>query len=152
MNLGGEFDIEKFVTLSIGECSMKRILVCFSLVLGLISGVLHAQDSGDRVLALWADDGYWYPATVRSVDRRVNLVFDDRTEATVRKSEARRIDWDVGTKLECNWQNKGQFFSGAIVRMRGESISVRYDDGDSERLTISRCRANYSNQRRNDHR
>lgn len=129
--------------LPFGDYLMKRVLVCLTLALGLFSGTLSAQESGDRVLARWAEDGYWYPATVRSVDRQVQLIFDDRTVATVRRNEVRPIDWRVGTKLQCDWQNRGEFFPGAIVSIRGEAISVRYDDGDSERLTVSRCRASY---------
>ena len=134
---------------------MKRVLVCISLAMSLFTGAVNAQDAGDRVLARWAEDGYWYPATIRSVDRQIHVAFDDRTSAVVRRNEVRRIDWRVATKLECNWQNKGEFFPGVISTIRGEAILVRYDDGDSERLTVSRCRASYRpavDQGRNDRR
>ena len=122
---------------------MKRVFVCLSLAIGLFSGAANAQVAGERVVALWAEDGFWYPARIQSVDRQVHVIFDDRSVAAVRKNEVRSLDWRAGTQLECNWQNKGQFFAGTITTIRGESIFLTYNDGDTERLTVRHCRARY---------
>ncbi len=127
---------------------MKRAFVCLSFAIGLFSGAANAQVAGDRVVAFWAEDGFWYPAKVQSVNRQVRVVYDDGSVASVHKSEVRRLDWRVGTALECDWQNKGQFFAGTITTIRGESISLRYNDGDTERLTVSSCRERVAAERR----
>jgi len=94
-----------------------------------------------RVLGKWSD-GYWYPARVQSVKgENVNLNYDDGDVGTVTPDRVRPIDWRVGTKLECNWKNQGCYYPGVIAQMTGERITVNYDDGDKEQITISRCRS-----------
>ena len=112
------------------------------LILGLFSSAAFSQDVGDRVLARWQADGYWYPGEVDYVDRRgFHIVFDDEDEAVVGPQEIRQIFWRAGTRLECNWKDEGEYFPGRITSMRGEGIDFLYDDGYRERITISSCRS-----------
>jgi hypothetical protein len=126
---------------------MKQTRICrsliFGLTLGLFSGAAFAQAVGDRVTALWEADGLWYPGEIEFIDRQgIHVSFDDGDEAIVARNEVRRLNWRVGTRLECNWKNEGDYYPGRINAMRGESIDFVYDDGGREQLTVSRCRSN----------
>lgn len=133
---------------------MKQILVsrspkfglalslALSLVLSLSSGSAFAQAVGDRVTAFWEADGLWYPGEIEFIDREgIHVSFDDGDEAIVARNEVRRLNWRVGTRLECDWKSEGEYFPGRINTMRGESIDFVYDDGAREQLTVSRCRS-----------
>ncbi len=66
---------------------------------------------GDRVLARWEPDGLFYPEKVQLVDRLGLYVADDDGDlAVVQKANVRRVDWRMGTSLECNWHNKRKLF------------------------------------------
>lgn len=108
----------------------------------LAAGSALAQKAGDRVLGRWPADGLWYPAKVQSVGPEgVSLAFDDGDVLTVAKGDLRAIDWKSGTRVQCNWKNQGKYFGGRIATMAGETIEVAYDDGEREKMTISRCRS-----------
>ena len=94
------------------------------------------------MLAFWEADGLWYPGEVEYVDRQgIHIIFDDEDEATVARNEVRRLNWRVGSRLECNWQNGGEYYPGRVNSMRGERIDFAYDDGAREQLTVSSCRS-----------
>ena len=97
---------------------------------------------GDRVTAIWEADGLWYPGRIEYIDRQgIHISFDDGDEAIVARNEVRRLNWRVGTLLECDWKSEGDYYPGRINSMRGESIDFVYDDGGREQLTVSRCRS-----------
>jgi hypothetical protein len=115
------------------------------LLLACMATVAAAQASGDRVLARWAADGMWYPARVTSVEGGgVHVAYDDGDVAVVGASDVRRVDWRVGSRLQCNWKNQGAYYSGTVGAKNGETITFRYDDGYTETMTISRCRSSPS--------
>jgi Lamin-B receptor of TUDOR domain len=121
---------------------MKEIVFGLSLALGLFSVANAAPTAGDRILARWPADGLWYPAKVQSVKADgVNVSYDDGDLALVKTADIKKVDWQVGSKLECNWHNKGKYFPGKIATMQAEIIEFHYDDGDAEQMTISRCRS-----------
>lgn len=121
---------------------MKKTLVMLGLTLGLLTNYASAQVQGDRVLAIWEPDGYWYPGEVDLVDRQgIHIAFDDGDDAVVGRNEVRRVDWRVGSRLECNWKNEGKYYGGRVNSMRGESMEFLYDDGFREQISISRCRS-----------
>ncbi len=121
---------------------MRNAKFGWGLSLALLAGSVAAQAPGDRVLARWAADGHWYPARVTAVEGGVQVAYDDGDVAVVAASDVRLIDWKVGSRLQCNWQNKGQYYGGVVGEMKGETITFQYDDGDRETMTISRCRQN----------
>lgn len=122
---------------------MRKAPLLLGLALGLLTNIASAQVEGDRVLAVWDADGYWYPGEIDYVDRLgIHIAFDDGDEAVVGRNEVRRVDWRAGSRLECNWKNEGEYFEGRVNWMRGESMEFLYDDGFREQITISRCRSN----------
>ncbi|XFA72494.1 hypothetical protein RYO59_000719 [Thermosynechococcaceae cyanobacterium Okahandja] len=111
------------------------------LSLGMTSSSALAQRPGDRVLGQWSD-GFWYPARIQSVDgSRIRLVYDDGDLGTVGPNQIRAINWGVGSKVQCNWKNRGTYYPGTIAQRQEDSIFVNYDDGDREQTVIGRCRS-----------
>ena len=112
------------------------------LALALAASGTLAQAKGDRVLAQWEGDGMWYPARITAVEgRAIHVAFDDGDIAVVGSLQVRAVDWTAGTRVQCNWRNRGQYYGGVIALREGERIDVRYDDGDTETMTIGRCRS-----------
>jgi hypothetical protein len=110
---------------------------------GLLAGPALAHSPGDRVLAVWAGDGFWYPARVQAAaGDAVQVAFDDGDVAAVPAADVRPLDWHAGSRLQCNWQNRGTYYDGVVAAMDGETIRFEYDDGDRETITLSRCRGN----------
>jgi hypothetical protein len=109
----------------------------------LAAGSAAAWAPGDRVLARWPGDALLYPARVQSVDgESVFVAFDDGDVSAVAASDVKPMTWKPGSRLQCNWQNKGDYYGGVVGTMDGEMITFLYDDGDTETITISRCREN----------
>ena len=108
----------------------------------LLSTSAHARAVGDRVLAVWAADGMWYPGRIDDISgREVRVTFDDGDIAVMDAADVRAVDWVVGSRLQCNWQNRGPYYWGKVVSMEGERLTFKYDDGHVEDMTISRCRS-----------
>ena len=120
---------------------MRAISRVAAALLALAAGGAMAQAAGDRVLGQWGD-GLWYPARVQQVeDKNYHVAFDDGDVAVLRRSQLRDLDWKAGTRLQCNWQNRGRYYPGTIEDMKGETLVFRYDDGYKETITVSRCRS-----------
>lgn len=93
---------------------------------------------GDRVLANWSHDEYWYPATIRTIDgERFYIRFDDGDKEWVASDRMMYIDIEVGDRVHCRWKGGPYYYPGRVARQEGENIFVHYDDGDKERTTIS---------------
>lgn len=121
---------------------MKPIFVYLGLALALFCSTAEAFRAGDRVLARWGNDGMWYPATVEYVDRLgLHITYDDGDEGTVRQTDLMILNWRVGTMIECNWHDEGEYRSARISQKRGDSIEVRYADNEAERTTVGSCRS-----------
>jgi hypothetical protein len=113
-----------------------------ALALAIPAGA-SAQDAGDWVLARWQGGNDWYPGVVQShVGGQVTILYDDGTRETLPANLVRRYDWRVGSRVVCRFGD-GNWYGAAITRMAadGATISVRYDDGDSEITQTGRCRS-----------
>jgi hypothetical protein len=112
-----------------------------SFVLALLAGAAAANSPGERVLARWAPDGYWYPARLTDLSgREATVTYDDGKVAIMGVADVRAIDWRAGSRLQCDWKSLGAYYAGKVLAMDGESITFLYDDGYKESLTVSRCR------------
>ena len=126
---------------------MRNGTMTMAIVLALLlAGTAQARAPGERVLARWSGDALWYPARVLAdAGGSVQVAFDDGDVEAVAAADVKAIDWRVGSRLQCNWQNKGTYYGGVVAAMQGETITFQYDDGDVEAMTISRCRASVAN-------
>lgn len=96
---------------------------------------------GDRVLANWKHDIYWYPATIRKIDgERIYVKFDDGDKEWTTAENLLEIDVEVGDRVHCRWQNGRRYYSGLVTSKEGETIYIHYDDGDKEETTINKIR------------
>lgn len=92
---------------------------------------------GDRVLADWSNDAYWYPATVREVSGdRIYVRFDDGDKEWTTNERLMAIDIEPGDRVYCRWQDGRYYYPGRVTQMNSEKIHVQYDDGDKEWTTI----------------
>ncbi len=120
---------------------MRTLKTGITVMLILVAAAAFAWKAGDRVLGQWSD-GYWYPAKIASQAGAIfKVTYDDGDVADLAPDKIRRVDWKVGTVVECNWKNGGAYYPGKITVMKGEVIHISYNDGDQEDATISRCRA-----------
>lgn len=121
---------------------MKAKRIIFTLALLFAVTALFAWKAGDRILGQW-NDGKWYPAKITGVaGANFNVAFDDGDVSELPAAKIKKLDWKVGTKVNCNWKNGGTYYPGTITTMQGEVIHISYDDGDQEDSSIGRCRTN----------
>jgi hypothetical protein len=93
---------------------------------------------GDRVLARWSRDMYWYPATIQTINRdRLHVYFDDGDNEWTTADQVTFIDLAPGARIFARFQRQHGFAPARIVRRDGERLSIEYDDGRREETTIS---------------
>jgi hypothetical protein len=120
---------------------VKRLFCGILLSLAMSASAL-AFEAGDWVLGRWDNGEYWYPGVVQSSTRgSVVILYDDGDRATEPASRVKPYDWRVGTPVECDWEGRGEWYSGVIARLDGSNLRINYDDGDTEQTTTGRCRS-----------
>ncbi len=96
---------------------------------------------GEWVLGNSQARGYWYPGVVARADvNGVTIKYDDGDVETVPYERLKPYNWGVGSVVECNFQNAGQWYRGTIQQLGGSALSINYDDGDFERTRTGLCR------------
>jgi len=108
-----------------------------------VSGSLAAQQPGDWVLAQWQGGSDWYPGVVQGRDgNMVTIRYDDGTRETRPANQVRAYDWHVGSRVVCRWTD-GRWYDATITAMAedGLTISLIYDDGDTQITQTGRCRS-----------
>lgn len=111
----------------------------FLLIFGL--SALQAFDIGDRVMADWSGDTYYYPGTVILIEEnRYFVIFDDFDREWLDTDLLRPEDIDAGSRVECRWEGDFTYYPGTVRKRVKEAIHVLYDDGDEEFTTIAHIR------------
>jgi hypothetical protein len=88
---------------------------------------------GDRVLAQWSRDSYWYPGTIQVIERdRLHVYFDDGDNEWRPADLVCENDLDAGSRVFVRMHRGPAFFPAHIVRRQGERIQVEYDNGQKE--------------------
>jgi hypothetical protein len=95
---------------------------------------------GDRVLARWGGDLFWYPGTIFAIeDDGYKILFDDQDQAVVPSSDVMPLEVQVGDKVLCRpkFEPSLRYFPAEVTRVAGEVIDVVYDDSEEEELNTS---------------
>jgi hypothetical protein len=96
------------------------------------------RHDGQRVLARWPFEPFWYPATVKNRDgERVWVHYDDGHKACLPEEQVSELDLGVGDDIFARWKCGPIYYPGKITRKLGEEIHIEYEDGDWEETTIS---------------
>jgi hypothetical protein len=95
------------------------------------SGAFSKQ-IGDRVLALWKSDGYWYPGTVTKIsENRFYINYDDGYQKWLTEEEIRPLEHRVGDPVECKWKGLSLYYPAHVIEIKGDNnITVQYEDYD----------------------
>ncbi len=102
-----------------------------------------AQTKGDWVLGNYKGSGYWFPGIVETVKGgKITVRYDDGDRETVNIGNVKPYNWSIGTKVECNFKGQGEWYPGTIASLAGETIGIKYNDGDKETTKTGRCRSN----------
>ena len=121
---------------------MKGLFGIGAAILAL-STAAAAQQPGDWVLAQWQGGSDWYPGVVQGRDgNMVTILYDDGTRETRPANQVRAYDWHVGSRVVCRWTD-GRWYDATITAMAedGLTISLIYDDGDTQITQTGRCRS-----------
>ncbi|WP_246733503.1 tudor domain-containing protein [Methylobacterium sp. BTF04] len=116
------------------------IALCGFVFLG--SGSASAQTAGDWILGRYKGGAHWYPGIIQSISAdKIVVAYDDGDRESMSLSNVKPYAWAIGTPVECNFQGGGKWFPGVIASLAGESLGVKYDDGDKEKTKTGRCRS-----------
>ena len=123
---------------------MKRMFrLGAAAALALLATAAPAQRVGDWVLGQWRGGHDWFPGVVVAHEgTQVTIRYDDGTRETRPESQVRPYDWHVGSRVVCLWTN-GRWYDATITAMAedGLTISLLYDDGDTQITQTGRCRS-----------
>jgi hypothetical protein len=123
---------------------MKRLFWIGAAALAMtMSTAATAQAVGDWVLGQWRGGNDWYPGVVTGrAGNQVTIRYDDGTMETRPANQVRPYNWRVGSRVVCRFTN-GNWYDATITAMDpgGLTISVRYDDGDTQITNTGRCRS-----------
>lgn len=87
---------------------------------------------GDRALALWWPDGYWYSGTISDIKaNRFFFAYDDGYKAWLTPDRIILLQYEVNDPVQCRWKEHEYYYPAHIIRTDGDSITVQYDS-DSE--------------------
>jgi hypothetical protein len=123
------------------EGAMKTIIGGILLTLAMSIPAV-AFEKGDWVLGQWQGGRYWYPGVVQHTTQdSVTIQYDDGDRATQPARQVKAYNWHAGSRVECNWQNGGRWYSGTITRLNTDRLRINYDDGDTEATRTGSCRS-----------
>jgi hypothetical protein len=89
---------------------------------------VFAHQVGNRVLALWKSDDYWYPGTVTDVSEgRLLIKFEDGYSKWLLLDHVKSLEYSVNDYVECTWKGLHLYFPAHIIEIRGDVITVQYD-------------------------
>lgn len=121
---------------------MKTIHLAAALAAASLCTPAMAQNPGDWVLSQWRGSTQYFPGVVTARDGNTVVVrFDDGAVERRPANLVRPFDWRAGSRVECRFTD-GEWYGARITRIAedGLTLSVRYDDGDTQNTNTGRCR------------
>src|SRR5947207_8826837 len=95
---------------------------------------------GERVLGKKLDS-YFYPGVVREINENGCLVvFDDGDASWVHHAHVLKQDIQIGSRVFCRNKNAPIFAPGTVNQLKGETVRVRYDQGEEEWTSVAMLR------------
>ncbi len=111
------------------------------------SAVANPWHAGDRVLAHWPPEPFFYSGIVAAVnDDMVLIHFDDGDKAQLTLEEVLPLAIRAGDRVFARWQGGKTYSPARVIRQNGEKIQVNYEDGRTENTTIGLVRVLPGNQ------
>lgn len=104
----------------------------------------QAWKAGDQVFVRFGDK-YWYPAKIlRKTDSTYAIQYEfDNIQSNVAPKYIYGDNVGPWTLVEGNWKKAGKYYPGHILTRNGNSVTIKYDDGDVETTSISQLRIAY---------
>jgi hypothetical protein len=121
---------------------MKKSYLAAGLAAAFVCSPVSAQNAGDWVLSQSQGSAQYFPGIVTARDgNTVTVRFDDGTVERRPANLIRAFDWRAGSHVECRFTD-GNWYGATITRLAsdGLTVSVRYDDGDTQNTNTGRCR------------
>ncbi len=134
---------------STGILNLMRILACAALMLGTSSAFAVTYEVGDKVECNWKSGGKYYPGRVNAAEgSKLFIHYNDGDKEHTTASKCRPLEdadadagpMKVGSRVECRWKNGSTWYPGVIAEKTGKQVFIRYNDGDKENTTLSKCR------------
>jgi hypothetical protein len=95
---------------------------------------------GERVLAKKIDS-YFYPGVIREInDNGCLVVFDDGDASWVHHAHVVNQDIQIGSRVFCRNKTAPVFAPGTVNQLKGETVRVRFDQGEEEWTSIGMLR------------
>ena len=118
---------------------LRALAVCSALLWSAASATAEIQWSvGDRCLADWPLDEYWYPGTIiETAGSSYHVQFDDEDREWLAAPFLVRENLDPGDTVEARWMVGADYYAGRISERIGNVVHIQYDDGDEEWTTIA---------------
>lgn len=96
---------------------------------------------GDRILANWLSDEYWYSAIITAIDEKIiHIIYDDGTNEELTIDRVLPFNLEKGTNIEGRWKGGPNYYRGLLIKIKGDAIRIAYDSGEKEWLPISLIR------------
>ncbi len=96
---------------------------------------------GDRVLANWRQDDYWYACTIQEIDElNIQVIYDEGTVEILTIEYIRPIGIENEDSIEGRWVGGENYYPGSVLKVKGENVKIEYRDGKKEWLPMSLVR------------
>jgi len=95
-----------------------------------------------HIFAIWADDGYYYPATVTGTnDGQINVEYLDGTQVLLSQEDILEAqDAYDSLNFEADWQNGGKYYACKVTNTNPLTVEYKMD-GVIEEIELSQLRA-----------
>jgi hypothetical protein len=92
---------------------------------------------GDRVLAKWSRDRYWYPGTIQAIrGGELHVYFEDGDHEWLPTDRVLQLDLRVGSRVYARTARGPVYAPGRIARRDGDRLWIDYDDGRQEATSV----------------
>ena len=76
---------------------------------------------GEKVLANWQTDDFWYVALIQKIDlESILVIYDDSTQEYLTLERIRPLRIYEGLEIEARWMGKETYYQGKVMRVNGK--------------------------------